>query len=157
MVELPGIKDDRGLLGSVISMTAGARASAPDPRMGDGQYLLVVKGSLRHENREHKPYTIVFVESHEAPFELVAGNEGLEALIMNFPKPGACEISTAAKAPTQGYKKWQCELCAFAYDEVAGMPDDGIAPGTRWADVPETWSCPDCSAVKSDFRMVEVS
>ena len=37
-----------------------------------------------------------------------------------------------------------------------GMPDDGIAPGTRWEDVPETWSCPDCAANKADFEMVEI-
>jgi rubredoxin len=34
------------------------------------------------------------------------------------------------------------------------MPEDGIPPGTRWQDVPETWSCPDCGATKSDFHMV---
>lgn len=53
------------------------------------------------------------------------------------------------------YKQWQCELCSFFYDEAAGLPEEGIAPGTRWADVPETWTCPDCSAVKSDFQMME--
>ena len=51
---------------------------------------------------------------------------------------------------------WQCVLCGFIYDEAVGMPGEGIAPGTRWADVPETWVCPDCSAPKSDFDMVEV-
>jgi len=54
------------------------------------------------------------------------------------------------------FKGWQCVLCGFVYDEAAGMPGDGIAPGTRWADVPESWLCPDCSASKSDFEMVEV-
>ena len=53
-------------------------------------------------------------------------------------------------------KVWQCVLCGFVYDEAAGMPGEGIAPGTRWADVPESWLCPDCSAPKSDFEMVEV-
>ena len=53
-------------------------------------------------------------------------------------------------------KKWMCILCAFVYDEALGMPDEGVAPGTRWQDVPETWSCPDCSASKADFQMVEV-
>ncbi len=47
-------------------------------------------------------------------------------------------------------------LCAFVYDEAAGMPDDGIAPGTPWAEVPETWTCPDCSATKADFEMVQI-
>ncbi|HUF81483.1 MAG TPA: rubredoxin [Burkholderiales bacterium] len=50
----------------------------------------------------------------------------------------------------------QCLLCAFVYDEEAGLPEEGIAPGTRWEDVPETWSCPDCSATKRDFVMVEI-
>ena len=34
------------------------------------------------------------------------------------------------------------------------MPGEGIAPGTRWQDVPETWGCPDCSASKGDFQMM---
>jgi len=44
-------------------------------------------------------------------------------------------------------------LCAFTYDEARGMPEEGIAPGTRWEDVPADWSCPDCSASKADFDM----
>ena len=42
------------------------------------------------------------------------------------------------------------------YDEAAGWPDDGIAPGTKWEDVPITWACPECGAQKADFEMVEV-
>jgi len=48
---------------------------------------------------------------------------------------------------------WECVLCGFRYDEAKGMPEDGIAPGTRWEDVPESWSCPDCGAAKADFEM----
>ena len=47
--------------------------------------------------------------------------------------------------------------CGFEYDEAKGWPEDGIAPGTRWDDIPEDWSCPDCGAAKSDFEMVEVA
>ncbi len=53
-------------------------------------------------------------------------------------------------------KKWMCILCAFVYDEALGMPDEGVAPGTCWEDVPDTWTCPDCSATKADFEMVEM-
>jgi len=53
-------------------------------------------------------------------------------------------------------KTWQCLLCGFIYDEANGMPEEGIAPGTRWADVPDTWICPECSATKSDFEMIEI-
>ncbi len=54
------------------------------------------------------------------------------------------------------FKVWQCILCGFIYEEAAGMPQDGIAPGTRWADVPSTWICPECSATKADFEMIEI-
>lgn len=53
------------------------------------------------------------------------------------------------------YKVWQCTICAFVYDESLGLPHEGIAPGTRWEDIPEDWSCPDCGTSKSNFEMVE--
>ena len=53
-------------------------------------------------------------------------------------------------------KKWQCVVCDFVYDEAIGMPDEGISAGTRWEDVPDSWTCRDCGAPKSDFRMVEI-
>ncbi|RPI45358.1 MAG: rubredoxin [Betaproteobacteria bacterium] len=54
-------------------------------------------------------------------------------------------------------KHWQCILCGFIYDEKAGLPEDGISPGTRWEDIPATWTCPDCAAPKSDFDAIEPS
>ncbi|MGZ5177923.1 MAG: rubredoxin [Burkholderiales bacterium] len=65
-------------------------------------------------------------------------------------------MENKAHAPAVGFKTLQCALCAFVYDEEAGMPEEGIPPGTRWEDVPETWSCPDCSATKSEFYMIEI-
>jgi len=53
-------------------------------------------------------------------------------------------------------KTFQCVVCGFVYDEAAGQPADGIAPGTLWADVPDSWTCPDCGVGKSDFEMVEI-
>jgi rubredoxin len=53
-------------------------------------------------------------------------------------------------------RKWMCVVCGYIYDEVLGVPEEGIEPGTRWEDVPETWTCPDCGATKSDFEMIEV-
>jgi rubredoxin len=52
-------------------------------------------------------------------------------------------------------RKWQCFFCGYIYDESAGDPDEGIAPGTRWEDIPDTWCCPGCGAAKSDFAMME--
>lgn len=54
------------------------------------------------------------------------------------------------------YRKYMCVVCGFIYDEEAGYPEEGIAPGTRWEDVPETWTCPDCGTTKDDFEMIEI-
>ncbi len=51
---------------------------------------------------------------------------------------------------------WMCLICGWIYDEAAGYPEDGIAPGTRWADVPMNWTCPECGARKEDFEMVQI-
>ena len=60
--------------------------------------------------------------------------------------------------PTTGAARpAQCVQCGFEYDEAKGWPEDGIEPGTRWDDIPEDWSCPDCGAAKSDFEMVEIA
>jgi len=39
---------------------------------------------------------------------------------------------------------WHCDLCGFTYDEAHGCPPEGFGPGTRWADIPDGWGCPDC-------------
>lgn len=52
-------------------------------------------------------------------------------------------------------RRWQCYFCAHVYDEALGDPPSGIAPGTRWEDVPADWCCPDCGATKADFALVE--
>lgn len=53
-------------------------------------------------------------------------------------------------------KKWQCMVCGFVYDEEQGLPEEGIAPGTPWQDIPDDWMCPDCGVGKEDFEMVEI-
>ena len=53
-------------------------------------------------------------------------------------------------------KTYLCVVCGFLYDEASGRPEDGIAPGTRWADVPAGWRCPECGVGKADFVMAEI-
>ncbi|AVJ34415.1 rubredoxin [Stenotrophomonas indicatrix] len=53
-------------------------------------------------------------------------------------------------------RTWMCVVCGFLYREADGLPEEGIAPGTRWEDIPETWTCPDCGVTKDDFEMVEI-
>jgi len=50
----------------------------------------------------------------------------------------------------------QCPACDFTYDEAAGAPRDGYPAGTSWADVDDTWPCPDCGVrEKIDFTPKE--
>lgn len=51
--------------------------------------------------------------------------------------------------------RYRCEVCGLVYDESEGLPEEGIAPGTRWSDIPDDWECPDCGASKSSFVPVE--
>ena len=48
--------------------------------------------------------------------------------------------------------KYVCTVCGYEYDEVAGDPDNGIAPGTKWEDVPDDFTCPLCGVGKEDFE-----
>lgn len=57
---------------------------------------------------------------------------------------------------SENYKKYKCITCGWIYDEAQGLPEEGIAAGTRWEDVPDDWICPDCGVGKSDFEMEEL-
>lgn len=47
--------------------------------------------------------------------------------------------------------KYICNVCGYVYDEEAGDPDNGIAPGTPWENVPDDFTCPLCGVGKEDF------
>ena len=49
-------------------------------------------------------------------------------------------------------EKYTCLLCGYVYDEELGDPDNDVAPGTKWEDVPEDWVCPLCGATKDSFE-----
>lgn len=155
------IKDEQGLSSHSMSVAPNARGMAPDPADTNGQYLIVVSGSLIYQGREYKALTVAFVKPEEGRLELTAGAEGLDVLVLNFPRSGAAVKAKPAAPQTAknvpGTRVWQCMLCAFVYDEAKGMPDEGVAPGTPWEDVPETWYCPDCSASKSEFQMAQIA
>ncbi|MEA4815782.1 MAG: rubredoxin [Lachnospiraceae bacterium] len=51
-------------------------------------------------------------------------------------------------------KKYECELCGYIYDPAVGDAEQGIAPGTAFADLPADWVCPLCGAGKDEFKEV---
>jgi rubredoxin len=147
------IKDDQGLAAYALSVAPNVAVTAPDPSNSGGQHIIVTKGSLAYQGREYKGLAMAFVKPHEGAWQIVAGPEGLEALVLNYPRREAVAANDPVIAKSPQHRVWQCALCAFTYDEAKGMPEEGVAAGTRWEDVPDTWTCPDCSASKSDFAM----
>ena len=47
--------------------------------------------------------------------------------------------------------KYVCP-CGYEYDPAVGDPDNGVAPGTPWEQVPESWVCPVCEMGKEVFE-----
>ena len=51
-------------------------------------------------------------------------------------------------------KKYECKPCGYIYDEAEGDPENGVAPGPKWEDLPEDWVCPLCGMGKDEFEEV---
>ena len=47
--------------------------------------------------------------------------------------------------------KYICDVCCYVYDEELGDEENGIAPGTKWEDLPEDFLCPLCGVGKDSF------
>ena len=73
--------------------------------------------------------------------------EKIEALALELSRCAgdACAVKAAGDA------KYRCGICGWEYDEQLGDPDNGIAPGTKFEDLPADYSCPLCRAGKENF------
>ena len=50
--------------------------------------------------------------------------------------------------------QYRCTICGYVYDPEAGDPNNGVAAGTSFEDIPDTWVCPICGAPKSEFEKI---
>jgi len=86
---------------------------------------------------------------------LVARTEADVSVGDALQRPGGATVRVpAAKdavAPA-GARTFICRGCYYIYDEAQGAPATGAAPGTRLADLPSGWRCPDCGGEKGLFR-----
>ena len=51
--------------------------------------------------------------------------------------------------------KYICTVCDWVYDPEIGDPEHGIAPGTKFEDIPVDWVCPLCGVGKEDFEKID--
>ncbi|WP_066271649.1 FAD-dependent oxidoreductase [Hydrogenophaga palleronii] len=63
----------------------------------------------------------------------------------------AAAVHQALDASDPPFQSYICDACGYIYHEVDGDPDGGLPPGTRYADIPEDWSCALCGVSKADF------
>ncbi len=52
-------------------------------------------------------------------------------------------------------EKYECSACGYVYDPEVGDPENGIAAGTTFDELPEDWVCPICGLGKDVFELVE--
>jgi rubredoxin len=50
--------------------------------------------------------------------------------------------------------KYKCTVCGYIYDPATGDQTQGIAPGTSFEQLPDTWVCPDCGVGKDMFEKI---
>ncbi len=52
-------------------------------------------------------------------------------------------------------KKYRCEVCGYIYDPEVGDPENDVAAGTAFENIPDDWTCPICGADKDAFEEYE--
>lgn len=142
------IAGERGLAARALTLAPGGTLTAPNPADSPCQYILVTRGSLVHAGQEKRSPAVVHVTPADGPYTIVAGPQGLECLVLNFPREVAID---AAQAQAPAVTAWTCQLCGFTYEVAKGLPEEGIAPGTPWEEISDDFVCPDCSSTKDDF------
>jgi flavin reductase (DIM6/NTAB) family NADH-FMN oxidoreductase RutF/rubredoxin len=68
------------------------------------------------------------------------------------PKSAPTYSKEEPAATPQAASNYVCSVCGYVYDPAKGDPDNGVAPGTKFEDLPESWTCPVCGADKSKFE-----
>jgi len=51
--------------------------------------------------------------------------------------------------------KYVCTVCGYVCDQEKGDTDGGIAPGTKFEDIPDDWVCPVCGVSKDMFEKIK--
>jgi len=59
------------------------------------------------------------------------------------------------KEATPKMAKYKCTVCGYIYDPELGDPDNGVAPGTPFEELPDNWVCPVCGVGKSEFEKMQ--
>jgi GntR family transcriptional regulator/MocR family aminotransferase len=120
------------------------RCSATNVDPATGRRDLDIPGSLR-KAFGHKDLGIYLIAR-------VGGELKVGSSVLIPGQPNAREAGPASRPPPPESAAFICKGCYFIYQEAVGHPPSAIAPGTRFADLPPSWMCPDCGTDKGAFR-----
>ncbi len=121
--------------------------------------LYADKLSVVFEDKEAARDTLTrvraFISSHPTVYcstHTPLGYENLEALRivdLNAPPKPIPPKDIVVKTVTG---KYVCSVCGYVYDPEKGDPEHGVAPGTKFEDLPGDWHCPNCGQARSFFN-----
>ena len=70
------------------------------------------------------------------------------------PKTAESDCACAAAQTADLGPSMQCSVCQWIYDPAQGEPNQNVAPGTPWSEVPDGFLCPECSLGKEVFDVL---
>jgi len=80
------VAEDDGVASWSVRLAPGATETGPSPADGGGQYHIVVNGTWEQGGEQLPPKSVAFVEQGDPPAEYLAGPDGLELVVMQFPR-----------------------------------------------------------------------
>ncbi|CAM2796271.1 anaerobic nitric oxide reductase flavorubredoxin [Moritella viscosa] len=80
-----------------------------------------------------------------------------QAVLEQSPQTVAVQksIPESAVAQFDAESSMLCTVCQWVYDPAQGEPNQDIAPGTAWSDVPDYFLCPECGLGKDVFEEIK--
>jgi rubredoxin---NAD+ reductase len=110
-----------------------------------------------YRQQEDPNYEYVAKLPDEEGFDASRPQASEAASVRTIDKNDPIRTHDSGKRKKRIFRIWECGICGFIYNEALGMPEEGIAAGTAWDDIPSDWSCPDCGVSKDDFEMREIA
>ena len=139
-----------------IRMTSMIRMYVPTPVLIKWWYVSVLGAGRGHLPPADYTKITLFPRKYYCPFPDLSD--------ITYFVPGRCSLVTILYLSLRKHrliktvtdmKKYICNVCGWVYDPAVGDPDNGIAPGTAFEDLPEDWVCPECGVGKEDFSVEE--
>jgi GntR family transcriptional regulator/MocR family aminotransferase len=144
--EFDWIGSDIRIGGAVFSVDRkNGRCGATNVNPATGRRDLDIPGSLRAAFG-HKNLGVYLIVREGG--EIAVGDSVLAPRSVPAAPAALAEPTRASGAQ----RRFICRGCYFIYEEVSGLPQQSIRPGTSFADIPANWRCPDCGTDKTTFR-----